>query len=456
MLKIILLSFYCFFGVILTSAQSSPEISQLLEQANKSLYENPENASRILQNVDLNKEPEIIQQKVQLILSKSYTLQGDFTESVDQTKQIKNNQNRQEIKSSYIDFGLARQYQSLGLYKQSGRISEKLISQILKFDSKKFENLAAQIYQLNAANFMILQNWKLAQQNLVLSNALLSSNESDRLIRFENQLHQTSIYISQNKLGDAEKVALGLTKDLDKFPDYLYFKAANLENQGRIQFFQKNYTKSVELLTRALSLAEKSSFLPLKNKIFDDLSRNYLALKEEVLYQKFHSDFKESEDRLDQNKKEAIRHLILLNDNYENQRIEDSEHSFKSKILLVCGICIFVLTVLLVITIFEKNKTKSLKKRIDFYAKQQAFSKKIQQKSVVKDTFIPVKSNSEPSKKPRLISKEKENDILIRLEEFEKSENFLNSDMSLAVLAGQMETNTKYLSEIINNYKGKN
>ena len=35
-------------------------------------------------------------------------------------------------------------------------------------------------------------------------------------------------------------------------------------------------------------------------------------------------------------------------------------------------------------------------------------------------------------------------------------EKFLNKDMSLALLASHLETNTKYLSEVINKYKGKN
>lgn len=38
----------------------------------------------------------------------------------------------------------------------------------------------------------------------------------------------------------------------------------------------------------------------------------------------------------------------------------------------------------------------------------------------------------------------------------EKTKRFLNKNMSLANLAAQLDTNTKYLSEVINKYKGKN
>merc|ERR1711974_328919 len=39
---------------------------------------------------------------------------------------------------------------------------------------------------------------------------------------------------------------------------------------------------------------------------------------------------------------------------------------------------------------------------------------------------------------------------------FEASKKFLNKDMSLAVLAGQFETNTKYLSGVINKHYDDN
>jgi YesN/AraC family two-component response regulator len=41
---------------------------------------------------------------------------------------------------------------------------------------------------------------------------------------------------------------------------------------------------------------------------------------------------------------------------------------------------------------------------------------------------------------------------LQKLKRFENSKKFLSKDISLAVLAGQFDTNTKYLSEIINSH----
>ncbi|MFC3159191.1 Helix-turn-helix domain-containing protein [Chryseobacterium arachidis] len=48
------------------------------------------------------------------------------------------------------------------------------------------------------------------------------------------------------------------------------------------------------------------------------------------------------------------------------------------------------------------------------------------------------------------------NTILQKLEKFEKSEKYLKKDNSLTSLASSLETNPRYLSEIIKQYKGKN
>ena len=440
-------------GVILTSAQSNPETLQLLDKAHKSLYENPDNAFQILQNIDENKESELIKQRVQILSSRAYNFKGDYAKSIEQSINKNLKENRNDNASFYADYALAQQYQSLRLYKQSTRISQNLVDKASKIKSQRYpENLLAYIYQLNASNLMVQKKWEEAQENLNLSNTFLKNTDEDFIISIENQIYETFLYISQNQIDKAEKTANAVQSKLNKTPQYVFLRAFNLDNLGRIQFLKKDYEKSKENLNQALDLIQNKSYDALKNRIYDDLSKNYLALKNEDLYQKYYSIYKEQTDKLYKNKKEAIRNLVKLNEQYESKRIEDSEKNFSNNILIISIICLIGILAAIFISISEKRKTKSIQKQIDFYSKQQEFSKKIEQKEVIKTE----KTEPEISKKPVVISKEKEADILARLEEFEKSENFLSKEMSLAVLAGQLETNTKYLSEVINKYKEKN
>ena len=450
MFRVFYLWMFVFSGVILTSAQSNPETLQLLDKAYKSLYENPDNAFQILQNIDENKENELIKQRVQIILSRAYNFKGDYAKSIEQSI---DNLNRNENNSYYADYALAQQYQSLRLYKQSIRISQNLVDKASKIKSKQYpENLLAYIYQLHASNLMVQKSWKEAEENLNQSHSQLKNTDEDFIISIENQIYQTFIYISQNQIDKAEKLVNEIQEKLKKTPQYVFLRAFNLDNLGRINFLKKDYSKSTENLNEALELIQNRPYNALKYRIYDDLSKNYLALKNEDLYQKYYSIYKEQTDKLDQSKKEALRNLIKLNEQYEAKRIENSQSNFVNNILIISVVCLIGIVAIILISVSEKRKAKSIQKQIEFYTKQQDFIKKIEEKETVKSEKI----DSEISKKTPLISKEKEADILARLVEFEKSEKFLNRDMSLAVLAGQLETNTKYLSEVINKYKEKN
>jgi len=448
---------FIFSGAILASAQSNPETLQLLDKAYKSLYENPDNVFQILQNIDENKESELIKQRVKIILSRAYNFKGDYAKSIEQSIDKNLNENRNDNNSLYADYALAQQYQSLRLYKQSIRISQNLVDKAPKIKSQRYpENLLAYIYQLNASNLMVQKKLKEAEENLKQSDALLKDSDEDFLISIENQIYHTFIYITQNQIDKAENIVNEIEAKLNKKPQYIFLRAFNLDNLGRIYFLKKDYAKSAEQLNQALKLIQNSNYNPLKNRIYDDLSKNYLALKNDELYQQYYSIYKEQADKLDQNKKEALRNLIKLNEQYETKRLENSHNNFVSNILIISVACMIGILAIIVISISEKRKSKSIQKQIDFYSKQQDFIKKIEEKEIEKETVKSEKIDSEISKKAPLISKEKEADILSRLEEFEKSEKFLNRDMSLAVLAGQLETNTKYLSEVINKYKEKN
>lgn len=247
-------------GVILTSAQSNPETLKLLDKAYQSLYENPDNAFQILQNIDVNKEPELIKQRVQIILSRAYNFKGDYAKSIDQS--IDNlNKNRNENNSFYSDFALAQQYQSLRLYKQSIRISQNLVDKASKIKSQHYpENLSAYIYQLNASNLMVQKKWKEAEENLYQSNSQLRNTDEDFIISIENQIYQTFIYISKNQIDKAEKLVNEIQKKLEKTPQYVFLRAFNLDNFGRINFLKKKYVQSTENLNQALELIQNKAY----------------------------------------------------------------------------------------------------------------------------------------------------------------------------------------------------
>lgn len=67
-----------------------------------------------------------------------------------------------------------------------------------------------------------------------------------------------------------------------------------------------------------------------------------------------------------------------------------------------------------------------------------------------------IKIEKKPNVGKSTVPEETEQMILAKLQEFEAGTKFTNPNMSIALLASEFNTNTKYLSEVINKHKGKN
>ena len=63
---------------------------------------------------------------------------------------------------------------------------------------------------------------------------------------------------------------------------------------------------------------------------------------------------------------------------------------------------------------------------------------------------------NQPQKKDYSINLELEQTVLLKLEKFEKSKIYLDSTFNINKLAKQLNTNTSYLSSIVNEKKRKN
>jgi hypothetical protein len=131
--------------------------------------------------------------------------------------------------------------------------------------------------------------------------------------------------------------------------------------------------------------------------------------------------------------------------NHRNQ----TETNINKIILFV----IILLPLLLLGYYIRKGKNTSQKHYANILENLQTSADK---PSLLLDTEIPQHSTCEEHKtKPLNINDETIKHILARLAKFEKSQKYLRQDMSLSGLASYLDTNTKYLSEILKQYKGK-
>jgi len=121
-----------------------------------------------------------------------------------------------------------------------------------------------------------------------------------------------------------------------------------------------------------------------------------------------------------------------------------------SNILWALLSALFILGLIkIILYLRSKNKLKTYTALLNYLNKE-----KIKEKGIFPEPFV--EEVSSEIQKPKMILKESEDQILHGLQKFEASKRFINKDMSLGMLAVQLNTNTKYLSEIINRHKEKN
>lgn len=86
-----------------------------------------------------------------------------------------------------------------------------------------------------------------------------------------------------------------------------------------------------------------------------------------------------------------------------------------------------------------------------FYIRVRKTKKKVKE---LMDGIKPIRSSSRKvGKHPESVPEDIRNELLMKLETFEKSDHYLRKELDMAQLAQEMDTNTSYLSIIINHYK---
>lgn len=447
------LLFIFIFCSLITKGQSGPDFSILADKAFLNLYQNPDECISYTQGIlvsDQNAEHKIV---LQNIISQAFAMKGDYVQSVNifaQKEDIDQKNTLSYFMQIFSDYNLADQYQNLGLYNQSKRIITHLLSdqKLLRSSDRGLRITTAKLYQLQALNSGINRNYPEALQNLDKSNQYLGNhNEENRILKIENRIFRCSYLLKQNKPTEYKALIEKVISELESQKNQPFLLGLAYENLSQYYFLKQDYTTSIQKLEAGLRLIENLPFNNLKIKIYESLSSNYYAVHNDAKYHQYNRLYSDLKTKTDSGSKEGIRYLVKLVETNQNKNIEFHRHmllrSSRTLILVLSSIILGLLGYFLVI----RSKNKDLKKQFDFFEKQ---IRQKPQPALLSKTNTATKYSGTAK-----ISKEKENEILQKLEEFEKSDRFLNKNMSLSLLSSQMEINTKYLSEVINN-KEKN
>ncbi|MGX5686925.1 helix-turn-helix domain-containing protein [Chryseobacterium cucumeris] len=452
--------FFILWCPVFINGQPAPDFSILTDKAFQKLYQNPEECISYSQSLlisDKNIEHKVI---LRNIISQAYALQGNYVQSVSISNQKEEDDKRGNL-SQFIqlfdDYNLADQYQNLGLYGQSKKIIAGILKDpdLLKSQNPKERMVLAKLFQLQAINAGMVRDYESAVLNMDKSDSYLTgTNEENRIIRWENSIFRSTFLLRQNKLEESKKLFDSVIADIEKHGNNAFISAFAYESLSRYYFMKGDYNAAIQKLEKGFSEIENLPYNDLKIIFYELFARNYLALNNDEKYYYYNKLYTDLKAKLDSNKKEGIQYVVKLLETYHNKNLEFQKQNKVNQLRIAGSIMLILILITTAYFLIESARSKDLKKQLVFFEKLK-FKEEIAGGAAERSIEI-LKENKVQEKDLSKISKEKEEEILQKLKDWEKSDNYLNKNMSLAILSAQTGINTKYLSEVINNNKGKN
>ncbi len=496
--------FICFLSVVTIISAQNAAISTKNTYADlRNHYENmEENDERALYFANIylekakkeNNSNRIVQGYRDLIFySKKREIKLQYADScISYALKSKNNE---LISKSYLGKGIIyyffyKRYQPaldeyLKAYKYSANIQDKYLKNSITYHLavvksylgyyedalKLFSECIAYFEPLTRSNIhpnLIFNNQKgyfnSLHQQIICYQQMNNSAQSDSLI------HRGLSALPQSKEFELEKSYFLKSKGISDYNKGDYknaisnfnnalpeFKKINDFTWMSVSYFYigKSYQKihnddlAIPYFVKVDSIFQTQTFiLPEVRKNYEILINHYHKIKnpkEELYYTKqllkadstLNKDFKYLSSKI---YKEYDAKTLL-----EMQKYLENKNFIRSTLLIVAAILIMSL---LIILIYHRRKEKKIQQN---YKELEKWI--IKQEDLLLNT--PVSSNIIQENKSEILNTIIE-DILKKLEKFEKRKGFRKKGLTQSELAKKFETNTSYLSQIINVYKHKN
>lgn len=223
----------------------------------------------------------------------------------------------------------------------------------------------------------------------------------------------------------------------------------SLISKGDKFFQEKKNDSSIIIFQKAILIAKKLNNPFLQQEIHQKLSANYLSLDNKKQYHAHNQEalaLRNITTRMENNASNTAHQLI--NQEKDNELLR-TKNQYADSLWMLLSIAVLLILIKIILVIRNRSKLKTYSTLLNYLNKEKTKEKEIPRVEITEEA-----SNEAP--RGTTILKESEDQILQGLSKFESSKRFTNKEMSLGMLAAQLNTNTKYLSEIINRHKEKN
>lgn len=392
------------------------ETAKLLKQAEQMVFYNPAEAANIADHTLKNTTDNAEKARSLYISALSFYVSGKY------------------------DLALINVFESINLAEKSKNEeyllkSRNLINRIFNLLNLKTDKSAGLQQTANSDLNFQAEDWVTKGENALKSeqtdSTKLSVTNAKKYLNHSNQGYQEALYY--RLLGDID------------FKNKVFISSLN------------NYKKSAEIIKLI-----DNPFL--NESVYDRLAANYLALDSLRAFQESSKKSKMNETLSSEIEIRASNEAHKLKIAELDQQYKTATNPFINLSLILALFTIILAGVKIIFYIRNKNKLKMFDRFMN-YLKVQKEQK--ESREWMKTESTEFEENAEKSieteeisevshTRPGTLLKESEEHILLGLEKFEASNRYTHKDMSISKLASQLNTNTKYLSEVINRNKEKN
>ncbi|GAB3415609.1 helix-turn-helix domain-containing protein [Niabella aquatica] len=383
--------------------------------------------------LEISEEAEKIAQQLKdyPVLSTLYTTRatlyvnlGMYSESIRQyetaltyTELIKNEDSRQ-YNRGFIYYNLAPYYQDTSLEKSIEYLKKS------KYEIEKIKDSSTTISLSKKKDMLVSTNMNLGTFYYLKRNPK------------KNLRLAASYFMAALKDAENDRYEIRPDSKIDLFEALLEF-----------YYNTKDYEKAIHYGEKMLDL-EKSYHMPYNRRVcYMVLAKSYLGTGQNEISQKYLELYSKLNDSINTVEKKAVedpvRQVIKKNEKSYSQRIKN--------ISVIVGT--LVLALLLTGLIIWKHKKKRLHRKYEAIIDhlKTNLSEPQETPAAPSQQQVPEKNMQRSVN----ISKETITLLLSKLDKFEKSNRFIKPEVNFAYLSNYLGTNSKYLNEILKQYKDK-
>ncbi|WGF91250.1 helix-turn-helix domain-containing protein [Aequorivita marisscotiae] len=422
--------------------QNDGDYAEMLLNAETILYTQPDESIKIANHVLQNSENSNQLLKAYLLNTTAYYLKGAFEDAVKAGVEAKILAEASTNVSMQLQATMASipilNHLGLDIVAQQYYKNTKVLATTLtQVDSLylKGGNALVQAYQASEKD-----KWQEAFTYFEQANSFFK-NIPDPVLVNETIVSIAEIYPKLYSVDTAQAHLNTILETTGGQQPNNYLKMVVLNKMGELFFLRQEYAKAIESYQTALQIAKLFENITYQSQISENLSSVYLALKNTSQFYSYKKNVQQLDDEVETAEEQAVNAIYNYVNKNNTAKRDILKLKFTKNMLISSAFLALIILIWLLLRFRYRRRAKQYNRFLTFFENR---------KNPVE--IVPIKEVS----KGLNIPQETENALVNKLAQFEKSKQFTKQDMSLALLAANLDTNTKYLSEVINSHKGKN